>query len=71
MRNAELSIDPFHMKKNMGLKMKDEKAVVISMYGRAVRAPSKNEMDKIISEYGVRQQIYLAQFPRSELNRAH
>lgn len=49
MRNAKLFLDPLHVKKNMGLKLGNDKDVVLSMYDRSVCVPSKREVAKIIS----------------------
>lgn len=48
MHNAKLFLNPLHVKKNMGSKLWNDKAVGLSMYDHTVRASSKSEVDKII-----------------------
>lgn len=71
MRNTKLFSDQLHVKKCMGLNLQSCKSVGLSMYDCAVCARSQSEVDNIISEYGVDQRAYLAQFYKSELYRAY
>lgn len=71
MERAKLFLDPLHVKKNMGPKLGSEKAVGLSLYERAVRAPSQAEVDNLVAEYPEAQRLYLGKFPKSELYRAY
>lgn len=70
-RIAKLFLDALHVKKNMGPKLGNDKAVGLFMYDCAVHAPSKGEADKLISEYRVYRRTYLAQFSKSVLYRVY
>jgi len=72
MHNGTKFNDERHVLKNMIPALgPDEKATGPGLYSRALRAPSKLEVDLIKDEYGPRQKKWLDRFPDSELYRAY
>lgn len=72
MDNGEKFNDERHVLKNMIPKLgPEEKTTGPGLYSRALRAPSKLEVDQIKALYGPRQKAWLARFPDHELYRAY
>lgn len=69
--HAKMFLDPMHVKKNMGSKLGRFKASGISYYEQALRAPSKEEVDRIIEYYSDEQKTYLKSFEKPELYTAY
>ena len=70
-KHAHLFLDPLHVKKNMSPHLGTGKAKGISQYEKAVRAPSREEVNKIVDEYSPSQARYLGKFPKSRLYAAY
>lgn len=71
MDHAELFLDMLHVKKNMGPKLGPEKSTGLSLFERAVRAPSRTQVDALKAQYGPKQKAYLSKFADSEIYRAY
>lgn len=71
MEHASLFLDALHVKKNMSPLLGSNRAAGVSLYERALYAPSKAEVDSIKEQYGLKQSTYLSRFRDSELYRAY
>ena len=72
MQNGEKFNDERHVLKNMIPKLgPEEKATGPALYSRALRAPSRQQVDLIKSTFGPRQAAWLNRFPDRELYRAY
>lgn len=70
MKHAKLFLDMLHVKKNMSPHLGSEKASALSLYERAVRAPSEAQASTIMAQYGPNQRAYLDKFPKCEVYRS-
>lgn len=70
-KEAKMFLDPLHVKKNMGAKLGANKVLGLSLYERALLAPSRAKVDEIIEQYGEQQRKYLDKFDKSELYKAY
>ena len=71
MKNATKFNDERHVIKNMNAKLgPKEKATGPALYSKALRAPSKREVELIKASYGPAQRAFLEKYPDSELYRA-
>lgn len=69
--HAELFLDPFHVRKNMGGKLGSSKAIGFSIYDRALYAPTKSMVDEIVAHYSTVQRDNLSSFDKSALYSAY
>lgn len=68
---AKMFLDPLHVRINLGPRLGMGKSVCLSLYDIALYAPSVSEVASVKEEHSRTQRNYLAQFPDSELYRAH
>ncbi|CAN8075950.1 unnamed protein product [Agarophyton chilense] len=68
---AKIFLDPLHVRKNMGAKLGATKAVGISLYERALYAPTCAAVDEIVLQYSRQQRAYLSKFEKSDLYKAY
>lgn len=64
-------LDLLHVRKNMGSKLGATKEIGLSLYERALHAPSRSAVDEIVAGYGDVQRQYLSKFHRSEIYKAY
>lgn len=70
-QNAKMFLDPMHVRKNMGSALGASRAVGISLYDKALYAPTEAAVDEVVARYSETQAKYLGRFKRSELYRAY
>ena len=71
MEHATPFYDERHVLKNMLPVIGAEKASTAVLYPRALRAPSTQEVDAIVAQYGPKTKAYLARFRNNRLYRAY
>jgi hypothetical protein len=63
--------DERHVKKNMGPKLGTEKTDGLTLYSKALRAPSRAKADSYVAQYGPKQVSYLSRFGFDQLYRSY
>jgi hypothetical protein len=71
MGSARIFLDKRHVDKNMSGAIGNERAVGLALYARAHSAPSRAEVDSIVSQYGPKTKAYLARYENCELYPAY
>ncbi|PXF42487.1 hypothetical protein BWQ96_07796 [Gracilariopsis chorda] len=68
--SAKTFLNLLHVKKNMGAKLGAAKAIGLSLYERALHAPTRAVVDHIVRQYTDKQKEYLGNFYPEELYKA-
>lgn len=56
-KHAKMFLDPLHVRGNIGCKLAANRAVGLSLYDRALHAPSKIAVDEIVAHYSDAQRV--------------